>query len=103
MSGAIFRATHGRNAPLTVIGRADGRLQRVLYRALELTLAPALRAVYRPEITGLEWVPAHGPVILAGNHISFADEFFTPLSARRQVVYFAKAEYFTTPGMKGRL
>ena len=32
------------------------------------------------------------------NHISFADEFFTPLAARRQVVYFAKAEYFTTPG-----
>jgi 1-acyl-sn-glycerol-3-phosphate acyltransferase len=75
----------------------------VLYRALELTLAPALRAAYRPEITGLESVPTQGPVILAGNHISFADEFFTPLAARRQVVYFAKAEYFTTPGMKGRL
>ena len=75
----------------------------MLYRALELSLAPALRAVYRPQITGLESVPAHGPVILAGNHISFADEFFTPLAARRQVVYFAKAEYFTTPGVKGRL
>ncbi|HEY8302646.1 MAG TPA: lysophospholipid acyltransferase family protein [Jatrophihabitans sp.] len=75
----------------------------MLYRALELTLAPALRAAYRPEITGLESVPTQGPVILAGNHISFADEFFTPLAARRQVVYFAKAEYFTTPGMKGRL
>jgi 1-acyl-sn-glycerol-3-phosphate acyltransferase len=75
----------------------------VLYRALELTLAPALRAVYRPEITGLSGVPADGPVIFAANHISFADEFFTPLAARRQVVYFAKAEYFTTPGIKGRL
>jgi 1-acyl-sn-glycerol-3-phosphate acyltransferase len=75
----------------------------VLYRTLELTLAPALRAVYRPEITGLDAVPADGPVIFAANHISFADEFFTPLAARRQVVYFAKAEYFTTPGIKGRL
>ncbi|HEY2296231.1 MAG TPA: lysophospholipid acyltransferase family protein [Jatrophihabitans sp.] len=75
----------------------------MLYRALELTLAPALRAAYRPEITGLESIPAQGPVILAGNHISFADEFFTPLAVRRQVVYFAKAEYFTTPGVKGRL
>ena len=46
---------------------------------------------------------ATGPVILAGNHISFADEFFTPLAARRQVVYFAKAEYFTTPGCAGGL
>lgn len=74
----------------------------MLYRTLELTLAPALRAAYRPEITGLEYVPRTGPVIIAGNHISFADEIFTPLAARRQVFYFAKAEYFTTPGVKGR-
>jgi 1-acyl-sn-glycerol-3-phosphate acyltransferase len=74
----------------------------VLYRALELTLAPALRAVFRPEVTGAEHIPAHGPVVLAANHTSFADEFFIPLAARRQVFYFAKAEYFTTPGVTGR-
>ncbi|MGH8859916.1 MAG: lysophospholipid acyltransferase family protein [Jatrophihabitantaceae bacterium] len=74
----------------------------MLYRTLELTLAPTLRALYRPVITGAQHVPASGPVILAANHISFADEFFTPLAARRQVVYFAKAEYFTTPGLLGR-
>lgn len=73
----------------------------MLYRTLELTLAPALRAVYRPEITGLEYVPRTGPLIIAGNHISFADEIFTPMAARRQVFYFAKAEYFTAPGLKG--
>jgi 1-acyl-sn-glycerol-3-phosphate acyltransferase len=74
----------------------------VLYRTLELTLAPALRMVYRPEITGVEHVPSAGPVIIAANHVSFADEIFTPLAARRQVFYFAKAEYFTTPGIRGR-
>lgn len=74
----------------------------MLYRILEVTLAPALRAVYRPQITGGWHVPSSGPVILAANHVSFADEFFTPLGARRQVVYFAKAEYFTTPGLRGR-
>ncbi len=74
----------------------------MLYRTLELTVAPALRAVYRPTITGVEHVPRTGGVILAGNHISFADEIFTPLAARRQVFYFAKAEYFTTPGIRGR-
>jgi 1-acyl-sn-glycerol-3-phosphate acyltransferase len=73
----------------------------VLYRSLELTLAPALRAVYRPEITGFHHVPRTGPVIIAGNHISFADEIFTPLAARRQVFYFAKAEYFTGRGLRG--
>jgi 1-acyl-sn-glycerol-3-phosphate acyltransferase len=74
----------------------------VLYRTLELTLAPALRAVYRPRVTGFEHVPATGPVIFAANHQSFADEFFVPLAARRQVFYFAKAEYFTTPGLRGK-
>ncbi len=74
----------------------------MLYRTLELTLAPALRVIYRPEVTGAEFVPREGPVILAANHISFADEIFTPLAARRQVAYFAKAEYFTTPGVQGR-
>jgi 1-acyl-sn-glycerol-3-phosphate acyltransferase len=74
----------------------------VLYRTLELTLAPALRAVYRPLVTGMEHVPATGPVIFAANHQSFADEFFLALAARRQVFYFAKAEYFTAPGLRGK-
>src|SRR5579883_2967185 len=69
---------------------------------MELTVAPALRLIYRPTVTGLESVPRTGPVIIAGNHISFADEIFTPIAARRQVLYFAKAEYFTTPGIRGR-
>ena len=74
----------------------------MLYRALELTVAPALRAVYRPRVTGLHHVPRTGAVIIAGNHVSFADEIFTPLAARRQVFYFAKAEYFNSPGIRGR-
>ena len=74
----------------------------VLYRALELTVSPALRAVFRPDVTGAEHVPRTGAVIIAGNHISFADEIFTPLAARRQVAYLAKAEYFTSPGVRGR-
>lgn len=74
----------------------------MLYRVLELTAAPALRLAYRPRITGLEHVPRSGPVIIAGNHVSFADEIFTPLAARRQVVYLAKAEYFYSPGLRGR-
>ena len=74
----------------------------MLYRALELTVAPALRAIYRPRVTGLENLPRTGPVIIAGNHISFADEIFTPLAARRQVFYLAKSEYFTSPGLRGR-
>ena len=74
----------------------------MLYRTLELTLAPALRTAYRPLVTGTVNVPASGPVIFAANHQSFADEFFIPLAARRQVFFFAKAEYFTSAGLRGK-
>lgn len=93
----------GWGAPLKITACPAGvSCRTVLYRTLELTLAPALRVLYRPEIVGFEFVPRTGAVIIAGNHISFADEFFTPLAARRQVFYFAKAEYFNTPGLRGR-
>jgi 1-acyl-sn-glycerol-3-phosphate acyltransferase len=74
-----------------------------MYRTLELTVSPMLRVVFRPEITGFEHVPADGPVIIAANHVSFADEVFTPLAARRRVSYLAKAEYFTSPGLRGKV
>lgn len=75
----------------------------MLYRTLEMTLSPTLRVIYRPTVTGQEHIPQSGPLIIAGNHVSFADQVFTPLAARRRVAYFAKAEYFTTPGFRGRL
>ena len=75
----------------------------VLYRALELTVSPLLRATFGPDVTGAAHVPRTGAVIIAGNHVSFADEVFTPLAARRQVMYLAKAEYFTSPGLRGRV
>lgn len=75
----------------------------MLFRVLEYTLAPTLRLIYRPQIDGAENVPRSGAVILAGNHISFADEIFTPLASHRQVCYFAKAEYFNTRGLRGRV
>ena len=52
---------------------------------------------------GRERVPRSGPVILASNHLSFCDSFFMPLMVRRRVTFLAKAEYFTTPGVKGAL
>ena len=74
----------------------------LLYRATELIGYPAVRAYFRPEVTGLEHVLRTGAAIIAGNHLSAADEVFTPVSARRQVVYLAKAEYFAQPGLRGR-
>jgi 1-acyl-sn-glycerol-3-phosphate acyltransferase len=66
-------------------------------------LGPVLKAVFRPRVEGPENVPAHGPVILACNHLSFSDSIFTPLVVKRRVTFVAKAEYFTGKGSKGWL
>jgi 1-acyl-sn-glycerol-3-phosphate acyltransferase len=75
----------------------------VLYRATQLIGYPLLRGYFRPEVTGRHFVPHEGPAIMAANHLSAADQVLTPISARRQVCYFAKAEYFTEPGLRGRV
>jgi 1-acyl-sn-glycerol-3-phosphate acyltransferase len=75
----------------------------VLYRASELLVSPLLRAYFKPRATGQQYVPRTGPAIIAANHLSAADEVFTPITAGRQVLYFAKAEYFNSPGLRGRI
>jgi 1-acyl-sn-glycerol-3-phosphate acyltransferase len=57
--------------------------------------------VFRPQSEGLENVPSDGPAILASNHLSYADWLFMPLTQKRKVTFVAKAEYFTSPGIKG--
>ena len=66
-----------------------------------IALGPLLRLVFRPQAEGAENVPAEGPAILASNHLSYADWLFMPLTLPRRVTFVAKAEYFTTPGVKG--
>ncbi|MFF4253636.1 lysophospholipid acyltransferase family protein [Streptomyces sp. NPDC001663] len=66
-------------------------------------LGPLLRLVFRPRIEGLEHVPAEGAAIVAGNHLSFSDHFLMPAMLKRRITFLAKKEYFTGPGIKGRL
>ena len=74
----------------------------VLYWFLKwIALGPWLKLVFRPQVEGAEHVPAFGPAILASNHLSYADWLFMPLTLPRRVTFVAKAEYFTTPGLKG--
>jgi 1-acyl-sn-glycerol-3-phosphate acyltransferase len=76
----------------------------VLYWLLKyVILGPWLRLVFRPRVEGVEHVPDEGPVIIASNHLSFADSVFMPLMVRRKVTFPAKSEYFTGKGIKGWL
>lgn len=64
-------------------------------------VGPVLKLVFRPHTEGAENVPDEGAAILASNHLSYADWLFMPLTLARRVTFVAKAEYFTTPGLKG--
>ena len=75
----------------------------MLYETMAAAVPPVARTVWRPVVEGVENVPLSGPVILASNHLSFADSIVIPVVAPRRVVFLAKAEYFTAPGVKGRV
>jgi 1-acyl-sn-glycerol-3-phosphate acyltransferase len=66
-----------------------------------IALGPFLKGIFRPVVEGAENVPDVGPAILASNHLSYADWLFMPLTLPRRVTFVAKAEYFTSPGIKG--
>ncbi|QIG46000.1 1-acyl-sn-glycerol-3-phosphate acyltransferase [Nocardioides anomalus] len=68
---------------------------------MHAVLPPVLKAVWRPTVRGLEHVPREGGVILASNHLSFADSVVIPTVAPRKVVFLAKSDYFTGTGLKG--
>ncbi|MFF6997152.1 lysophospholipid acyltransferase family protein [Streptomyces sp. NPDC008313] len=70
---------------------------------MKFSIGGSLKLAFRPWVEGLENIPAEGPAILASNHLSFSDSFFLPAVLDRKVTFIAKAEYFTTPGVKGRL
>jgi len=66
-------------------------------------LGPFLRVYNRPTIDGGSNIPTIGAAILASNHQSVMDSFYLPLLCPRQITFPAKSEYFTTPGIVGRL
>ena len=75
----------------------------MLYEVVHAVLPPVAKAVWRPRVIGLDNVPATGPVIVASNHLSFADSIVIPFVVPRKVVFLAKEDYFTGTGVKGAL
>ena len=72
----------------------SGRRVPVLYRLLHAVVPPAINALWRPTVHGVEHVPDRGPAILAANHLSFLDSVFLPAAIDRPVFYLGKSDYF---------
>ena len=65
-----------------------------LYRVLHAVVRPTVNMLYRPWAEGLEHIPAHGPGIIASNHLSFLDPVLLPVACERPIFFLGKAEYF---------
>ena len=75
----------------------------MLYEAVHLVAEPLAKAIWRPRVEGTEHVPLTGGLLIASNHLAFADSVVIPIVAPRKVLFLAKDAYFTAPGLKGRL
>jgi len=65
-----------------------------VYETARFVLTPIAAVWYRFKVTGREYVPPEGPVIIAPNHKSFYDSFFIGLATRRHLHFMAKTELF---------
>lgn len=74
----------------------------LFYRnAKRFLVGPAVNAVFRPWVKGLDNIPSDGAAILASNHLSFSDSVFIPVIVPRQVRFLAKKDYWQGKGASG--
>lgn len=67
------------------------------YTFVRLILSLPTLLIYRVRAIGVENVPKSGPLLLAPNHFSQMDHFFTGLYLRRKVRFMAKSQMFGPP------
>ncbi|HYV15889.1 MAG TPA: lysophospholipid acyltransferase family protein [Conexibacter sp.] len=77
--------------------RSRTREPNWVYEAVRLVTVLYGLIFFRVRCIGSDSVPAHGRVILAPNHFSFMDHFFTGAFIRRRVRFMAKSQLFTKP------
>lgn len=67
---------------------------KLLYTFGKMILFPAYKLLYRFKVKNKGAVPPEGGVILASNHMSFADPVLLGLSEKRRLYFMAKQELF---------
>jgi 1-acyl-sn-glycerol-3-phosphate acyltransferase len=77
--------------------RARTRKPDLVYEVVRTLTSLWGTIAFRARGVGDERVPRSGPLILAPNHFSFMDHFFTGMFVRRQVQFMAKSQLFKRP------
>ena len=73
------------------------RAERLLLQRLtRAALAPPLRLLWRPVITGRELLPAEGPLLVAANHRSPLDPLALMVALGRPARFMATSDMFTS-------
>lgn len=67
------------------------------YRACAVVVHAMARAWFRFRAEGLHHVPSTGPVILASNHVSFADPPLVGCALPREIHFLARKSLFDVP------
>lgn len=75
----------------------------MLYEIAKPPVAAVMRLVWAPQIRGAERIPRSGPVILASNHLSWADTVFLPAQLERTVHFLGKADLFHGRSVPARI
>jgi len=69
------------------------------YELVRMVMTPLLMFVYRGWTLGTQNVPPDGPFVLAPNHFSNLDHFFTAVFIRRKVQFMSKSQLYGNPVM----
>ena len=67
---------------------------KLLYTFGKIILYLAYKLLYRFKVKNKDAIPAKGGVILASNHMSFADPVLLGLASKRKLYFMAKQELF---------
>ncbi|MEX2108114.1 MAG: lysophospholipid acyltransferase family protein [Solirubrobacterales bacterium] len=67
------------------------------YPLVRAIVSPPTLLFYRTRAIGVKNVPKTGPLLLAPNHFSQMDHFFTGLYLRRQIRFMGKSQLFGPP------
>ncbi len=79
--------------------RARTREPNWIYELARLVVTPVAIIPYRARAIDASNVPASGPVILAPNHFSNMDHFFSGIYLRRKIRFMAKSQLFGNPAL----
>lgn len=74
----------------------------MFYDVAKALVAPTLRTVWKPEVIGVQNLPATGGVVLASNHLAVADTWVMPSLLPRTVHFLAKSDYFAGGSLANR-